>query len=159
MYKKTVRQIMSQHLDEDQVIQSRISLYLGRCITRFAGEYHHPNEQLYRASCSMIRVAEEAFDNVIAVKSYQLKIRIIDGTDPEVEEFLEPERYEIRFDTKTRLKDIFSQVKQCIYSYDFGDNWKHLVILEKVIPDRVNHRPVLLERRQSIEEINQYLSW
>jgi hypothetical protein len=25
-------------------------------------------------------------------------------------------------------------VKQCIYTYDFGDNWDHTVLLEKVIP-------------------------
>jgi len=34
-----------------------------------------------------------------------------------------------------RLNDWFGVVaKQCVYTYDFGDNWDHTVLLEKTIP-------------------------
>lgn len=84
---------------------------------------------------------EEAF------YEYPTKVRIIDGTDPEAGEFLEPDRYEIRFDTTTKLKDIFTETTSCLYTYDFGDNWTHIVSLEKVISDGISRSPGLLERQ------------
>jgi len=35
--------------------------------------------------------------------------------------------------------------KQCIYTYDFGDNWDHTILLEKIIPmDQKEHYPKCL---------------
>lgn len=88
---------------------------------------------------------EEA-DHKLPLYAYPIKIRIVDGEDPEVGEYLEPDKYEVKFDTKTSLKDIFQDTDTCIYTYDFGDNWEHVITLEKVMKDN-NRFPILLERK------------
>ncbi len=77
--------------------------------------------------------------------AYPIKIRIVDGNDSDVDEYLERDKYEVYYDTKTRLKEIFDNYKECIYTYDFGDNWEHVVTLEKTITDGKSQSPVLLE--------------
>lgn len=57
----------------------------------------------------------------------------------------EPDKYEVKLDTKTSLKDVFEDTDTCIYTYDFGDNWEHVITLEKVMKDN-NRFPILLER-------------
>lgn len=79
--------------------------------------------------------------------AYPKKIRIVDGEDPEVEQFLERDRYEVKYDTKTSLREIFQETDRCIYTYDFGDNWEHEIILEKVERDSHNRIPYLLEQK------------
>lgn len=79
--------------------------------------------------------------------AYPKKIRIVDGEDPEMEQFLERDRYEVKYDTKTSLREIFQETDRCIYTYDFGDNWEHEIILEKVERDSHNRIPYLLEQK------------
>lgn len=79
--------------------------------------------------------------------AYPKKIRIVDGEDPEVEQFLERDRYEVKYDTKTSLRGIFQETDRCIYTYDFGDNWEHEIILEKVERNSHNRIPYLLEQK------------
>ena len=79
--------------------------------------------------------------------AYPKKIRIVDGEDPEVEQFLERDRYEVKYDTKTSLREIFEETDRCIYTYDFGDNWEHEIILEKVERNSHNRIPYLLEQK------------
>ena len=39
---------------------------------------------------------------------------------------------------KTKLNKIFSQEKQTFnYIYDFGDDWNHKIVLEKLVPDDI----------------------
>ena len=64
----------------------------------------------------------------------------------EAEEYLEPDQYEVKYDNRTSLREIFSDMERCLYTYDFGDNWEHEILLEKVIKDSHNRFPVLLER-------------
>lgn len=92
----------------------------------------------------LIGEPEEA-DHKLPLYAYPIKMRIVDGEDPEVGEYLEPDKYEVKFDTKTSLKDVFKDTDTCIYTYDFGDNWEHVITLEKVIENN-NRFPVLLER-------------
>ena len=196
-------------LDEDTVIQKRISLSLGKYLVKFDGDYDHPEERLFRELCKMRNLSDSEWDRILEVENYQLKIRldfenfdiwrrvlipssctfqrlhcviqetfgwfdyhlhefrligepeeadhklplyaypikmrIVDGEDPEVGEYLEPDKYEVKFDTKTSLKDVFKDIDTCIYTYDFGDNWEHVITLEKVIENN-NRFPVLLER-------------
>ena len=82
--------------------------------------------------------------------AYPKKIRIVDGEDPEVEQFLERDRYEVKYDTKTSLREIFEETDRCIYTYDFGDNWEHEIILEKVERNSHNRIPYLLEQYMRI---------
>ena len=196
-------------LDEDTVIQKRLSLSLGKYLVKFDGDYDHPEERLFRELCKMRNLSDSEWDRILEVENYQLKIRldfenfdiwrrvlipssctfqrlhcviqetfgwfdyhlhefrligepeeadhklplyaypikmrIVDGEDPEVGEYLEPDKYEVKFDTKTSLKDVFKDTDTCIYTYDFGDNWEHVITLEKVIENN-NRFPVLLER-------------
>ncbi len=45
---------------------------------------------------------------------------------------------EVRDAQKLKLKTIFKEEKQTfIYTYDFGDNWKHKITLEKLTPDEI----------------------
>ena len=62
------------------------------------------------------------------------------------QEYLEPDQYEVKYDNRTSLREIFSDTERCLYTYDFGDNWEHEILLEKVIKDSHNRFPVLLER-------------
>lgn len=52
----------------------------------------------------------------------------------------------VEFNTTTRLNDVFKGTDTCIYTYDFGDNWEHVITLEKVIKND-NLFPILLERK------------
>jgi hypothetical protein len=35
---------------------------------------------------------------------------------------------------KEKIKDWFPKLEKMDYTYDFGDNWEHLIILEKILP-------------------------
>ena len=43
------------------------------------------------------------------------------------------------------IDDYVEAVKSFTYYYDFGDDWSHLVQVEKVIPDYENNYPVVLK--------------
>ena len=46
---------------------------------------------------------------------------------------------------KTKLNKIFTQEKQSFnYIYDFGDDWSHKIVLEKLVPDAIEN-PVCLD--------------
>lgn len=55
------------------------------------------------------------------------------------------------------LTDWFVQVKDsCQYTYDFGDDWKHLIVLEKILPEQAGtDYPLCVKaRRDAPEEDN-----
>lgn len=196
-------------LDDNSVVQSRISTALGRFIIRYGERPAYPSEELFRGLCRMKNMPEENWEQMLKIENYQLKIRlllegydiwrrilipsrctfhhlhwviqktfdwfdyhlhefyvidreaqtderlplyaypmkirIVDSQDPEMEEYLEPDKYEVKYDMQTRLKEIFQETDSCIYTYDFGDNWEHEIRLEKVVKDSSNRFPVLLE--------------
>ncbi|MBS6404624.1 IS1096 element passenger TnpR family protein [Mediterraneibacter gnavus] len=37
----------------------------------------------------------------------------------------------MKFDDTTKLSNIFKSASTCIYTYDFGDNWIHIITLEE----------------------------
>ena len=74
-----------------------------------------------------------------------IKIRIVDGENPEAEDYLEPDKYEVRYENRTSLREIFGDAERCLYTYDFGDEWEHEILLEKIIKDSQNRFPFLLE--------------
>lgn len=56
----------------------------------------------------------------------------IEFPNPEGDDFY---RGETRDERTERIADYFGKsVKQCIYCYDFGDNWNHTIILERELP-------------------------
>ena len=199
----------TEHLDEESVIQRRISLALGRYIVKFGDAYDYPSERLLRELCKMKGMPEENWEQMLQIENYQMKvkilldghdiwrrilipsrctfrrlhrviqetfgwfdyhlheftvpddtsetkeytplyarpikIRIVDGDDPEVEDYLEPDEYEVRHDNQTNLREIFSDTERCLYTYDFGDDWEHEILLEEVIANSHNRFPILLE--------------
>lgn len=62
------------------------------------------------------------------------------GKDRITVEFPNPEgndfyRGETRDERKEFLADYFGKtIKQCVYSYDFGDNWNHTILFERELP-------------------------
>lgn len=196
-------------LDEESVIQRRISLALGRYIVKFGDKYEYPSERLFRELCKMKGMPEENWEQILQIENYQLKVkilldghniwrrilipsrctfrhlhrviqdtfgwfdyhlheftvpdetyvpeeytplyawptkvRIVDGEDPEAGDYLESDKYEVRYDNRTSLREIFGDTERCLYIYDFGDDWEHEILLEKVVKDSHNRFPVLLE--------------
>ena len=48
-------------------------------------------------------------------------------------------------ESKERLMDWFpKRVKQCLYTYDFGDTWDHTILFEKLIPAEQKTYPVCI---------------
>ena len=201
----------TEPLDEESVIQRRISLALGRYIVKFDDTYDYPSERLFQELCKMKGIPEENWEQMLQIENYQLKVkilldghdiwrrilipsrctfrhlhrgiqeifgwfdyhlyeftvpddtyelkedtplyvrpikmRIVDGDDPEVKDYLEPDEYEVRYDNQTNLREIFSDTERCLYTYDFGDDWEHEILLEKVVKDSHNRFLVLLERK------------
>jgi len=41
---------------------------------------------------------------------------------------------------RTKIDILFSERKKCVYIYDFGDNWRHDVILETIMPAEEGRR-------------------
>lgn len=41
---------------------------------------------------------------------------------------------------RTKIDGLLVERKKCIYTYDFGDNWRHKVILEKILPAEEGRR-------------------
>lgn len=89
----------------------------------------------------------EEFTSDRPLYTYSRKLVIVDGTDLEVQNFLDPEKYEIRKDTDTLLREVFNENKMCIYNYDFGDDWNHVITLEKVISDGKDSKIALVDRQ------------
>ena len=75
------------------------------------------------------------------------KLMIVEDYLLESECYFDVDKDKILIEGTTRLKDVFSHHKQMVYLYDFGDYWKHTIILEKVITDNQVNKPVLLERK------------
>ncbi|MGB3619128.1 MAG: hypothetical protein WBA12_13505 [Catalinimonas sp.] len=52
--------------------------------------------------------------------------------------------------TTVRLGDLLHQENQKLaYTYDFGDNWEHQIVVEKVLPDEHLERPVCTAGRRA----------
>ena len=76
---------------------------------------------------------KDAYDGDQPLPMENRKMVICDGLNPEAESHLDPSKYEVKKDKETVLFEIFENEQQCLYTYDFDDNWQHVVTLEKVI--------------------------
>jgi len=73
------------------------------------------------------------------------KLKLSDGHDPEALNFMELSDCEVKLDTQVSLRDVFAERDWCLYYYDFGDYWEHLITLEKTAADSRERHPKLLE--------------
>lgn len=60
-------------------------------------------------------------------------IKIVMDDDPEMIEFLDVDESDSRQERFVALEDIFPKHGEVIYEYDFGDDWEHIITLEKVV--------------------------
>lgn len=58
---------------------------------------------------------------------------IVADDDPETLEWIDLDLYDILQERFTALEDIFPDHEEVVYEYDFGDSWRHKIILEKVV--------------------------
>ena len=89
---------------------------------------------------------EEDYESDVPSYYVDKKMVIYDGTDEEGPEYLDEEKYEIESDMELYLYEIFEDNRQCLFTYDFGDHWEHLITVEKVIDNIENRRPKLIDR-------------
>jgi hypothetical protein len=64
---------------------------------------------------------------------------------------------QIKNEAKYRLADVLKQPKdQMAYVYDFGENWQHMIVLEKIVPMPRQHPRVVVVQAEGacpLEEI------
>ncbi len=63
----------------------------------------------------------------------------------------EQEYYEAIDYTDIQLKDfLFEEGDSCFYDYDFGDSWRHKIVLEKILPfDKKQKYPVCIKGKRN----------
>lgn len=74
------------------------------------------------------------------------RLVILDHKDPEADAWFDPEEQEIQKDRSLLLRDVFENRDSCVYSYDFGDDWEHVITVEERF-DTGSGRFRLLEMR------------
>lgn len=74
------------------------------------------------------------------------QIVITDYQDPEAQAYFEPEDQKLYSDRHLMLCDVFKNRSSCVYSYDFGDDWEHVITVERRKEKGGSTRFVLLEK-------------
>ena len=57
---------------------------------------------------------------------------VVTDDDPEIVEFIDEDKFDIRREYSLSLKEVFSTEAEVMYEYDFGDSWDHMITLEKI---------------------------
>ena len=79
-----------------------------------------------------------------------------DGKNWGVPEWDEFDELNLIDESKTRLADVLkAEGESLVYQYDFGDDWEHKVVLEKILPGGAPGHPECLggERRCPAEDV------
>ena len=76
---------------------------------------------------------------------WPIQAYIVEETDPQLFDFYDPSRYEIYYESYTRLYEIFDHVGGLVYTYDMADTWEHIITLEDILENGEEH-PVLVKR-------------
>lgn len=62
-------------------------------------------------------------------------------------DFLDAVNYEVIGDRRLLLDEVFEEEDWCLYTYDFGDNWEHIITVKERKATRGVKHPVMLERQ------------
>lgn len=96
-----------------------------------------PANYSFRSLHNLIQIVFDWHDNHLHEFSVEQtnnkKLKIIMDDTPEIMEYAEFSADEIAQERFVSLATIFSQQKQVLYEYDFGDGWQHIIKLEKTI--------------------------
>lgn len=82
--------------------------------------------------------------HLFEAKKVGTKIKqIVMDDDPETLEWLDLDCYDVLQERFVALEDIFPEYGEVFYEYDFGDSWKHTILLEKVIKSNTSRATFL----------------
>lgn len=93
-------------------------------------QFHHVIQVAFGwMNCHLYSFSEKRFNSA-------MDIQVPFDTDDELgQEVVSPE--------KIRLKNIFPEHKSYLYIYDFGDDWKHRIKLEKVTDENAKNAEII----------------
>ena len=74
------------------------------------------------------------------------RLVVTDYEDSEAQFYFEPEEQELYTDRQLMLCDLFEENGSCVYCYDFGDDWEHVITVEERKEEGGSTRFVLLEK-------------
>jgi hypothetical protein len=72
---------------------------------------------------------------------------IYDSDDRNALDFLDTVNYEVIGDRRIMLDEVFEEEDWCLYTYDFGDNWEHIITVKERKAMGGVKRAVMLERQ------------
>ena len=78
--------------------------------------------------------------------SYNTRLYIYDSDDRNTLDFLDTVNYEVIGDRGIMLDEVFEEEDWCLYTYDFGDNWEHIITVKERKAMGGVKRAVMLER-------------
>lgn len=119
---------------EDTVLQTTASVELAEFPVSEGKGYFIPQKRLWEELCRMMGFPESVLEKVRSIRSYRLKVTLdLDhyDIDPEADAYFDPEEHEIQKDRSLLLRDVFEKRDSCVYSYDFGDDWEHVITVEE----------------------------
>lgn len=79
--------------------------------------------------------------------SYNTRLYIYDSDDRNALDFLDTVNYEVIGDRRIMLDEVFEEDDWCLYTYDFGDNWEHIITVKERKAMGGVKRAVMLERQ------------
>ena len=79
--------------------------------------------------------------------SYNTRLYIYDSDDRNALDFINAVDYEVAGDRSIRLDEVFEEADWCLYTYDFGDNWEHIITVKERKSSGGSKHAVMLKRQ------------
>ena len=89
---------------------------------------------------------DNSLDEFSEFTGRNVEMYIYDGMDQYALEYLNPEDYTIKSDMDVMLSEVFEKYDWCLYTYDFGDGWEHIITVEERRSSDERVRSRMIER-------------